>query len=60
MSDLISNGGAGRGAVMVMVATVMSNDSGAELRGSRSSQSTLDSVPWSNKPPLETRDAGPA
>lgn len=52
MSDLISNGqAAGRGAVMVMVATVMSNDSGAELRGSRSSQSTLDSVPWSNKPP---------
>ena len=43
---------AGRGAVMA--ATVISNDSGAELRGSRSSQNTLDSVSWSNKPSLET------
>ena len=33
---------AGRGAVMA--ATVISNDSGAELRGSRSDQNTQDSV----------------
>ena len=43
---------AGRGAVMA--ATVISNDSGAELVGSRSSQNTLDPVSWSNKPSLET------
>ena len=43
---------AGRGAVMA--ATVISNDSGAELVGSRSSQNTLDPVTWSNKPSLET------
>ena len=58
MSDIISNGRGRPKGCNVMVTTVISNDGGAELRGSRSAKNTLDSVSWSNKPWLET--PGPA